>query len=350
MCLRSLRNNLGWFCLPVLGFCALCVIGAGRCAATDEPSGGSLEDYLKRMGYEAVEFERNDHVQPFVEGILSNGHKRRFLVDTCWGISTLDENAARGLKRVNELEAVLEDSILGSVTNHEFVVMDKLVIGRTQFLNQPARVEQLRAEFITLPYNGVLGYDFLLRNFCLIDCWKHRMYVRSGKLSGEQLKAFDGTLRLSGFTEIPLESGYLLSVKAEINGQPILLGVDTGRAFEELDDSQLKPLGLVLLKNTRAATGSLIQQDVTSDVIGLGTIGKQKIHVTKLDSFGMGPRKWKNIYFAVVDLKPWNLAKPGTRAEAIKGLLSQSILGRHGALIDVANRKLWLRQEGQPAR
>jgi len=49
-------------------------------------------------------------------------------------------------------------------------------------------------------------------------------------------------------------------------------------------------------------------------------------------------------------LKEWGFAASGTRRENIKGFLSQEFLVQHGALIDVAGRKLWLRQPKPPAQ
>ena len=315
------------------------------CTAAEAAPAPTLEDYLKGLGYQAVALENNRHLQPFVEGLLSNGRKRKFLVDTGWGVTGLNENSGRGLKTVSDLGGVIHDSILGTVTNRDVVLIERLTIGGVEFLNQPAHVEQLRADFTVVPYDGALGYDFLLRNFALIDCWKQQMYVRTSAPSNEQLTALAQTLRLSGFIEVPLKPEYLLGVRAEMNHQAVLLGIDTGAAFEELDDSELTPLGLSIIKSERAPTGSLIPPDVTANLLGIGAVGRHKMHVTKIDTLRIGPREWKNIYFGVTDLKAWGLAKPGTRGQAIKGLLSQGLLSRHGALIDVRNHTLWFRQE-----
>ncbi len=348
--------NTGWMPNSRVLLCAWHLLAAllfstvlpQTCHGTDQSSGPNLEEYLKQMGYEAVEFEKNDHIQPFVWGTLSNGHKHKLLVDTGWGISTLSESTAQGLKRIGELNTVFEDTVLGTITNQNLAVMDKLTIGQAQFVNQPVRVEPLRVDYIVVPFDGVLGYDFLLRNFCLIDCWKRRLYFREQKLSDEQSRALEESLRLSGFTEIAMKSKHWLNVEAQVNGESVTLLLDTGAPFEELDDSELKRLGLSVLRYDRAATGSYIRQDVTGNVLGIGDIGAHKVHATKVDTFRLGLSQWKGIYFGVTDLKPWGLAKPGTRGEGIKGFLSMVFLGRHGALIDLSANKLWLRPE-EPA-
>jgi hypothetical protein len=73
-----------------------------------------------------------------------------------------------------------------------------------------------------------------------------------------------------------------------------------------------------------------------------------KAKVTKLDTFQLGDRQFKNIYFAVTDMKAWGIAARGTRREDIKGFLSQGFLVTHGALIDVSHRRLWLRASKPP--
>src|SRR5579862_4398430 len=202
---RQGRRFIAFFCIVVISS----VLQARSCLGAAQSPGPSLEEYLKGMGYEAIAFERNSHIQPFVWGVLGNGHKRKLLVDTGSGISRLSESAAHGLKRVGQLDAVFEDSVLGTITNQSVAVMDKLLIGRAQFFNQPVRVEQFHADYVTVPFDGVLGYDFLARNFCLIDCWKRRLYVQSRKPSDEQSATLEESLRLSGFTRISLDPAHL---------------------------------------------------------------------------------------------------------------------------------------------
>jgi len=315
------------------------------CLVAAQSPGPSLEEYFKQMGFEAIEFERNPRIQPFVWGVLGNGHKRKFLVDTGCGISRLSESAAHGLKRIGQLNVIFQDSVLGTITNQSVAVMDKLVIEGAQFINQPVRVEQFHADYVTVPFDGVLGYDFLARNFCVIDCWKRRLYVQSRKPSDEQSATLEESLRLSGFTRISLDPAHLLNVQTEINGGSVRLLIDTGAPFDLLDDSELKALGLSILHYERAATGSYIKEDVTSSVIGMGEIGRHRLHAIKAETFQIGTSTWKNIYFGVTDLKDWELSKPGTRGETIKGLLSLAFLGTHGALIDISGNKLWLRPE-----
>ncbi|HTL58254.1 MAG TPA: retroviral-like aspartic protease family protein [Candidatus Limnocylindrales bacterium] len=324
------------------------LFGLQYCDAADSARAGTLEEYLKGLGYEAAEFERTEHAQDFVEGALGDGRKHTFLLDTGWGNTALSKSAARGLKQLNPA-ADSRVQLVDSNTNAEIVLMGKLTLGQVQFLNQPARVEELRADYIRLPFDAVLGCDFLFRNFCLIDCYKHRLYAHKTPPSDEQTRALETTLRLSGFAEVPIDARFLLTVETEINGQQVRLALDTGAACDEIDDSQLKRLGLTIIKSDQATTGSLIPQDMGAAVLGVGSIGRHGLKVTKVNTFRLGSHNWKNLYFGVADLKAWHLAKPGTEGEAVKGLLCQPTLAAHGALIDIARQKLWLRPE-KPSR
>ena len=95
--------------------------------------------------------------------------------------------------------------------------------------------------------------------------------------------------------------------------------------------------------------GPLAQQLRSANVVGVGSIGGHKLSVTRPNTFRIGPRNWQNMYFGITDLKAWGLAKPETAGEPVKGLLCQITLQIHGALIDIAHQKLWLRPE-KPSR
>lgn len=144
--------------------------------AADQPATGTLEDYLQRLGYQAIEFERNDHTQDFVIGSLSNGRKQTFLVDTGWGMTAVSKSAAQGLKDFNDKSQQQPGGETAS--GAETILLHKLTLGHIDLLNQPARVEELHADYMRLPFDAVLGCDFFFRNHCLIDCYKRRLYVR----------------------------------------------------------------------------------------------------------------------------------------------------------------------------
>src|SRR5262245_36519505 len=126
------------------------------CIASDPAVGNSLEDYLKRLGYEAVDFKQTDHTQDFVEGVLSEDRTRVFLVDTGWGMTALSKAAAKGLKRLAEVPAYPGAK---TTTDIEMVQIGKLTLDHVQLFSQPARVQDLSADYVHLPFDAVLGCD-----------------------------------------------------------------------------------------------------------------------------------------------------------------------------------------------
>jgi hypothetical protein len=219
---------------------AFCIGPLHRSEGAEQPHQPSLEDYLKRLRYEPVAFEYHRN-QPLIDGQLA-GKKCVFLVDTGCTITKLDQAAGAGLKTLEQLGVVLDDPWLGSLTNASIVLMEKLTLGRAQFMNQPAERKNLDMDFVALPYEGILGFDFLLRNFCLIDCANHRLYVRGDKPSEETSKALAETLHRSGFTDVNLRGESYFKVEALINNQPAELLVDTGAFVSTVDQSEVKRL------------------------------------------------------------------------------------------------------------
>jgi hypothetical protein len=324
----------------------ICIVGAPlpRSWAAETSPSTSLEDYLKRLRYEPIKFRINDRGEPLMEGEIGAGKKRVLLLDTGWGMTTLDKDSAAGFKTLGEMGVVLEDTLLGRLTNPAIVLIDKLVLGRAQFLNQPARLEKLEADFVRIRYDAVLGCDFFFRNFCLIDCAARRLYVRSAEPSGGESKALAESLRRSGLVEVPLEAMPCLTVEAKANSRPAHLILDTGSEFTCLDESQLRPLGLSTVKEDAPHTGTRIPGEVGGLLIGVGKIGAHKLRVTTLATLEIGPKQWKNIHVGVANLKAWGILQPGTASEDPEGVLGLRLLAEQGALIDFASRKLWLRR------
>lgn len=333
----NVGKRLGSAFLVLVSLMALNVGHFGRALAADRPA-SSLDDYLKKLGYEGIAFKNTEDNKSSVQGEI-NGKKRGFIVDTGWGLTTLNKTTARDCKTPAEMGVALEDSILGTITNSSIVIMEKLVLGRAQFLNQPADVMKLKMDFIGFEYDGILGCDFFLRNFCLIDCGGRRLYVRAARPSEQQSNALAQTLRQSGFGEVPLRQKGFLTLEAIINEQSVVLAVDTGSFASVLDQRLVKPLRLSLVKE--GATGSYIKEDLSAEVIGVGGIGAHKLRVATLKQLKIGPRTWQNVHFGVADLGAWGVGKPGTPGEHVQGWFAAEMLASHGALIDFASGTLW---------
>jgi len=219
-----------------------------------------------------------------------------------------------------------------------------VVLGRAQFLNQPAAVENLQMDFISAGFDGLLGCDFFFRNFCMIDCAGRRLYVRAARPSEEQQNALAQTLRQSGFGEVKLSLHGSLAVEALINEQPVLLGVDTGSFASLLDESLIKSLGLSIIQPRE--TGTLMEKnDLGPKVVGFGKIGAHNLRTTRLKRLQIGPRSWQDVPFGVTSLKAWGIGEEEGPAGNLHGLLGAEMLSGHGALIDFASGTLWFRPE-----
>jgi predicted aspartyl protease len=319
--------------------------GLERSSAADKPL--SLEDYLKRLNYEPVALSRTKENKLLATGQLGS-RKCAFVVDTGCPWTTLNERSARGLQSIGQSGGVVDDGVWGRLTNSSMVIMEKLVFGRAQFLNQPARVDRLHFDFVPTEFSALLGLDFFFRNFCLLDCGEGRLYVRGVKPSDEESKALAQSLRRSGFVEVTFQfkPSWRLTVDAQAKGQPVRLLIDTGFRFSVLDESQVQPLGLKPVKQVKI--GSLIAEDVSTLMVGLDKIGAHKLWVTTLDTFQIGPRTSKNVHFGVVDLKAWKLPEPGNPQRDIQGIVGAEMLTSYGALIDFCSGKLWFRPETKP--
>jgi len=312
--------------------------------ASEAPGTGGLDVYLKQLDYEEASFQHNQRNEPLIEARI-NSHGYTLLADTGCAMTILGPRAARDLKTLGKLGVTLEDSVLGQITNSSVAIIDKLVIGRGQFLNQPALVKPLDVDYVSLRFSGILGLDFFFRNFCLIDCYHEKLFLRATRASDKQSAAMEESLRRSGFTEASLRAHRLLSVTASVKERPVRLLVDTGDSFSVLDQSLATPLNLSSIKWDEPIDGSLIRQDVSGNLIGFGRIGTHRVWVTILSSFHIGSREWTNIPYGVTDLSDWGFSKLSGEEAQLQGIFGNDWLRRSGAIIDFSNLKLWFRPE-----
>ncbi len=314
----------------------LTTVSLEQCLGDDKASKGELEQYLASLGYEGLAFKSTEKNQLLLEGKIGE-QKWVLFVDTGWGFTTLSERAARGLKRLGEVGGSLEDDHFGTLTDPSIVIMEKLAIGKAQFMNQPARVEALQMDYINTPYDGVLGCDFYWRNFCVIDCYGRKLYVRSTKPSEEQAQALAETLRRSGWLEVPTKANHHLMIDVEINAHPVQLLVDTGGGVSLLDEGQRKPLELSSYSEKK--TGTTIPQDVNALVIGTGKTGAHQLRVVTLKTLQIGSRRLTNVHLGIGNLKAWGEIDH----KELTGVIGEDLLEPQGALIDFSNDKVWFR-------
>ena len=304
--------------------------------AAEQTRTNSLGTYLGKLRYEPIQFDYKQNA-PLIESQI-NGRTCVFLLDTGCTISELDAKAAKGLKTLKELGTTMDDPFVSQVPGSSVVVMDKLALGHAEFLNQPAEVNKVDMDFVQLPFQGVIGFDFLSRNFALIDCAGHRLYIRAEQPSADVSKALAESLSRSGFTNIPLAGDAYFLVPVQVNGHPLDMLVDTGASLSLIDQSQFKRLGLQTVKQEKV--GSYIPVDPDFVTVGFRGVGAHKTKIVKLNSINVAGVGWPTVYFGMVDLGAWQTGAE-KKETAIQGLLGPDSLAPEDVLIDFASRKLW---------
>jgi predicted aspartyl protease len=298
-------------------------------AAAEQQTSHSLDNYLKRLGYESIplKYDHGNHLLAMGE---IDGKSRDIMVDTGCTLTTVDSDIARKMKTLGSLGVQLEDSFLGTLTNSKTCLMT-VKLGTAVFTNQPAHSKALNTGGHS-DADCLLGCDFLFRNFCLIDCTAHKLYVRAVEPPKQAETALEGSLRQSGFHQVKLQptSSLVMTVPGSINGLPVKLFLDTGGAFTTIDTKQMNRLGIE-------------KQLTRTQISGIGKIGSTWLDRTRLKSFEVGDVSFKNLEVCVADLSGW-LGKPGHPLEDIDGFLCPDFLAYNRGLIDCHGLKLWLQK------
>lgn len=218
-------------------------------------------------------------------------------------------------------------------------------------MNQPIKVEKLEMDYKRISYKGVLGFDFLLRNFALLDCAGRKLYVRAEKPTDQLSNALTETLQRSGFTNVALRGEAYFTVTALVNGLPVELLVDSGASLSTIDESERKRLSLEMIKEQEI--GSYIPQEVGQKegaiMIGGGKVGAHRMRAGPLKSLQVAGVEWNSLNFALVDLSAWGIADAEDK-KRFNGMLGPDSLGPQGALIDFSSRTLWFSLPKRPKR
>ena len=301
-------------------------LACNLCSAAEQRTGHSLENYLKRLGYEPIplKYDHGNHL--LVTGDI-DGKSRDILIDTGCSLTTVDTDIARKMKTLGSLSVQLEDSFLGTLTNAKTCLMT-VKLGNATFTNQPAHSKALNFGGHS-PADCVLGCDFFFRNFCLIDCTGHKLYVRGAEPPKQAVEALEESLRRSGFHEAKLEptSSLVMTVSGTVNGLPVKLLLDTGWVWTTIDARQMKRLGIE-------------KQFTRAQINGIGKIGSTWLDRTRLKSFALGDVSFKSVDVGVADLSGWD--NPVRSSPDIDGILGPDLLAYNRGLIDCHALKLWL--------
>jgi hypothetical protein len=318
--------------------------------AADSPPKTGLDNYLGKLRYQSIDFKLNEANKPLLQGDLGTGKKVTFVLDTGWSMTTINTRSAAGLKTLGELKVELDDALMGRLNDPALLLMQSMTLGHAQFVNQPAVSQELKFDYTSIPFEAIIGCDFLFRNYCMIDLYARKLYVRGAPRSEEETRAMEETFKRIRLIEVPARLSTQLTgglrIECMANDTPVTLLVDTGCNISVLDESQTDRLGLTFVRENRPATGSLIPEEVSGRGVGVGEIGTHKFRVAKLRSLQLGSAKWQNVNVAIGNLKYWGLAKSPENKEETQGLFGIDELTKHGVLIDYSSRKLWLRPEG----
>ncbi len=336
---RSVRMH--WICpawrallLGSVCFTSLAGTFAGSLPRQTRPA---LEVFLKKLGYVSIPLERGRANHLSVRAHFG-GKSRLLIVDTGCTMTLLDKAAAKSLKRPNELGLQVQDPNLGVLNDTSIVLADDLELGSVRFTNQPAKVLAISPTWGSFA-DGLLGCDFFMRHFCLIDCADLRLYARADELQPAAREALEQSLRQSGYHEAQLQAtaGLVLTCDARVNEQAMSLLIDTGSTFS-------------VLNSESAIKAHLVVAETDSRIRGIGKIGDAQVLGGRPASFQVGGAEMPlhGLYLGMADMSGWKIGEKGTGLESVDGTLGADLLAADEALIDFRGRKLWF-ESAKPA-
>jgi predicted aspartyl protease len=313
--------------------------------AKSPPKGSSLDSFLQLYAYFPYPFEVDDSVRFILKGKIGK-QSVRLLVDTGAAFTTIDPGSAPDAKTLGELKTTLHDSLLGEVDDPSVLLIDNLWFGPARFVHQPARAAKLEFSHEQVPFAGMLGVDFLVRNFCIIDCSGDRIYFRGAKPTPEQTEGMEKSLKSSGYLPVRLNGKRRLLAPSQVNGEASDWVVDTGSFVTFLEDGEKKRLGLRQIKQADL-TGSMLGQNLSAPIIGLQRIGvgNRRLTVSMLSALALGEKTWRNIPIGLVDLNMAELQDPEFAGRNVHGFIGADFLRSYGALIDFSTMTIWFPTE-----
>lgn len=294
-------------------------------------AGPGWREQLEQSGGERIQLRRTEAQHLFIFGKV-NGRQRSVLVDTGWSLTTINTNAARNLKTLDGLGVSLQEEWFRTKEMSRMVLVEQLQLGRAGFTNQPALVRNVVMDGRPASFDLVLGCDFLIRNFAIIDCERRRLYTRRTAPSVKGQAELEAALRHGGYTPVELRRTEPLGITClvHVNGEPLEMLVDTAAVWSCLD------AGLIERFNLKP-------QPTPRKLLGVGATGTRSFAVAKVELLAVGGCQWKNLNLALLDLRDWGLAKPDTSLADVVGILGGPELTASGAVIDFHGQKLWVK-------
>lgn len=285
-----------------------------------------LQEFLARWGYYPIPLTKDDQNSLLTPGKILD-RKCTIIVDTGCGLTHVHRSFLRNARTLGELGVAVQDSLFGTVTDSDLVLLESLELGECLFTNQPVA----RARSFTRGYPAVLGEDFLNRNFCLIDCLDNMLYVRTSQLSTNGRPAIAQSLRRSGFQQIEMRMriGLRPTCEVSLGNAKMEFLVDTGAVWSFLDDSVARRLRM----NTKTSRLRIRGQNV----------GLEDLSTVEVNSLKIGSAELRKVTIGVARLEPWQLAEKSPGTNKISGILGADLLAMNEAIIDFGWGILWLR-------
>ena len=304
------------------------------------PPKSSLQGFLQQFAYYPVPFEYNEG-DPFMLKGTVNGKGIVLMVDTGSPLTALDPRRTAGLKTLKELHTKISDALLGTIDEPDALLIPSITIAQARFVNQPAMANTLDVEYMKTPWNGILGLDFLKRNFCIIDCGGSTIYFRGAKPTPDQANAIAESLRRSGFTELPFHGTHRIKVTAALNGKPVKWLVDTGASFTVLAEATRATMKIPIMRAD--SSESFLPTALTGRFGGLTQdgLGTHEVHALEISDFTIADRDWGRVYIASHDLI-FTDGKKLSESDDLQGILGADLLRSHGAVIDLSSDTIWL--------
>ncbi len=337
--------------VTVLCLATLLMLVRGR---SEESAGNErMEAFFRARGYEPVRLELTRQNKLMAAGVLED-RKIRCLVDTGWSQSSV---TAPYVGHATELTNIVAGGFdaFGAVfapQQEHLVALETLKLGRCQFMGQPVSVIAAthrhsmaddaptgslipRSTKGSAEYNLVLGWDFLVRNFALIDCNRATLYFRGAEAPASLQTTIRESLRQSGFSEIPLQETHYNHgiVAGRMKDREVLFQVDTGAFASQLDQEEAKRLGLVghsLHARAIGAAGGSSELDLahTDDIQLAGhRVGKYRIGISDLSALN----KLRQLY----------------KLPPIVGIIGMDLLSRDEAVVDCQGGRIFMRSHAE---
>lgn len=265
-----------------------------------------------------------------------NGKRAWLVVDTGAPLTCIDQSRAAhfGLAPFNGRNGgptVLVNGVERSVS-----VVNSLQLGGVAIMGAPVVLVDLKSvsskvSRSKIREDGVLGLDLLFALSGVLDCSERRLYLKTNL---EKKPLPSSAFRAKGWTEVPMRlvNGHLV-VRGRVEGQRVKLVTDTGSPVSVLDRAFCEQRGIETSRPVMAAHGLNFQDDSTA--------------VAGIERFSVGRYEAGAVPVAVFDLAGLFNNSGVERKRQPDGLLGSRTLLKHGAIIDSANRKLYLRKTGR---